>query len=288
MSKRLARNPKSYENEARLFEEAAKMVEAIGFRNVTARKSGAVKIIDAKAVDGGRVSFWVKLGWSTAEYAAIQFGLFAGPEGSKTSDAAFVQFVRERIAHIKARGATHVLLFHHDTPPIALPLEKMGEAYAEQMRKFPALARNTKSPTMWFFDPRPAAKPELTAIVRRYAIPLELLAKRADVRADDPEVRSRMGEVELRVSQVAFRNRVGDRCRWRCVVTGSAIRATLDAAHLPGRDWRKHNNASDGILLRADIHRLIDNDLAWITDGRFHLSLAAKKEYAQYEGCTVA
>jgi hypothetical protein len=141
---------------------------------------------------------------------------------------------------------------------------------------------------MWFFDPRPAAKPELTAIVRRYAIPLELLARRADVRADDPEARSRMAEVELRVSQVAFRNRVGERCRWRCVVTGSAIRVTLDAAHLPGRDWRKHNKASDGILLRADIHRLIDKGLAWVAQGRFHLSDAAKKEYAQYEGRAVA
>jgi hypothetical protein len=169
-----------------------------------------------------------------------------------------------------------------------LPLDKMGKAYAEQMRKFPALARNTKSPTMWFFDPRPTAKPELTAIVRRYAVPLELLARRADVRADDPEARSRMAEVELRVSQAAFRNRVGERCRWRCVVTGSAIGTILDAAHLPGRDWRKHNKGSDGILLRADIHRLIDNDLARIVDGRFHLSDAAKKEYAQYEGCAIA
>ena len=58
--------------------------------------------------------------------------------------------------------------------------------------------------------------------------------------------------------------------------------------HLPGRDWRKHNEGSDGILLRADIHRLIENELAWITDGRFHLSDGAKKEYAQYEGCAVA
>ncbi|MGQ0511544.1 MAG: HNH endonuclease [Betaproteobacteria bacterium] len=246
-----------------------------------------MKIIDAESENGGRVAFWLKLGWTDVPYAAIQFGMFAGPEGSSKTNAEFVDFVKERIRSIKARGATHALLFHQGVLAIALAIDDVAVAYEEQMQQFPTTARNTKSPTMWFFDPRPSAKPELTAIVMRRAIPLEVLAMRSDATADEAEARSRMAQVEARIVQAAFRNRVGERCGWRCSVTGSAIRQTLDAAHLPGRDWRKHNEASDGILVRADIHRLIDAGLISIEGGIVRVHGDAKSEYGAFDGINV-
>jgi hypothetical protein len=287
MSKRIARNPESYEAEARQFTDAAKLLESVGFQKVKARKEGSVKIIDAESADGGHVSFWVKLGWVKTIKAAIQFGMFAGPEGKNKTDAEFVTFVNDRVKNMKKRGVTHVLLIHGATLQIALPVDMLAAAYAEQMKKFPKIARNTKSPTMFFFDPRPNANLELTAIVLRRAIPLDVLAGRSTAKPQDVQSRSRMAEVELRVLQAVFRSRVGERCGWRCVVTGSRIKETLDAAHLPGKNWRKHNQATDGVMLRVDVHRLIDGKLARIQNGKLRLSKAAMTEYAQYEGCVV-
>lgn len=284
MSKRIARNARSYENEDRQFAEAAKAVEIAGFRNVSRRKSGSAKLIDAESGDGKKVAFWVKLGWSEAPYAAIQFGLFPGVDGGTLPDEDFSQAVFKRTMSVKARGATHALLFHPGTMALALPIEEVAKAYDEELRRFPKVARNTKSPTLWFFDPRPNANPQIAAIVRRRAIPLEVLAKRSDVTARDSESRSRMAEVELRIQQAAFRNRVGERFGWCCVVTGSTIRQTLDAAHLPGRNWRTSNLATDGILVRADIHRLLDSGLATVVNGIFKVGDDARQEYGQFDG----
>ncbi len=288
MSKDLARGPESYANEERYFEETALLVESNGFQKVTRRKSGSAKIIDAECADGTTVSFWLKLGWSQVPYAAIQFGMFDGPDGSKKSDKEFVQFVEKRVANIKTRGVTHALLVHRGTFAIALAINDIPSVYAEQMRRFPDIARNTKSPTMWFFDPRPGANSEVAEIVMRRGIPLTVLSRRSNVTAEEKEARSRMAEVEARIMQATFRNRVGARCGWRCAVTGSKIRETLDAAHLPGRDWRKDNEGNDGVLLRADIHRLIDAKIAWIEEGKFHVGKSARAEYGQYEGRALA
>lgn len=77
--------------------------------------------------------------------------------------------------------------------------------------------------------------------------------------------------------QQAFRLRVGSRCGWRCMVTGTAVREVLDAAHQPGKDWRTDNEAEDGVLLRADLHRLLDRRLAMLRDGRFWLDAALRQ-----------
>lgn len=287
MSKTLARGPESYANEERNFAKAVKVVMSNGFRDVTRRKIGSVKLIDAESKDRSRVSFWLKIGWAKVPFAAIQFGLFSGKDGDQISNAEFVAFVNARVKRMKARGVTHALLVHQDDIAIAVTVDDIASIYAEQMRRFPISARNTKSPTMWFFDPRPIAKDGLAAIVWRRAIPLSVLAERANARPEEPEARSRIAQIEARVAQVIFRLRVGERCGWRCVVTGSTIREALDAAHLPGKDWRKHNQAGDGILLRADIHRLVDHGLANIVDGCFRVSKAAKEEYGEYHNRAV-
>lgn len=288
MSKKRARGEESYAAEERFHASAVATVERAGFRDVRARKVGAVKIIDGVARDGARVTFWLKLGWSGVPYAAVQFGLFKGPGGARKSDREFVSFVQERVERMKGRGITHALLVHRDTSELALKLEDVVPVYAEQMRRFPGIARNTKSPTMWFFDPRPNGHAEVAAIVLGRAIPLDEVAARGAASPEDAQVRSKMAEVEMRMMQATFRHRVGERCQWKCAVTGCAIAEILDSAHLPGRDWRRHNEATDGVLLRADIHRLLDRGLARIVDGRFVVTEEVAAEYAAFHGKVIS
>lgn len=93
-------------------------------------------------------------------------------------------------------------------------------------------------------------------------------------------VRSR--EVELRPEQAAFRERVGNAWGWRCAISGETVREVLDAAHLPAASWRAGaNEAEDGILLRADLHRLLDAGLLRIEDGVVRVRVGS---YQQYDG----
>jgi hypothetical protein len=56
----------------------------------------------------------------------------------------------------------------------------------------------------------------------------------------------------------------------------------LDAAHLPDTSWRAgENEAIDGILLRADLHRLLDAGLLRIDDGVVHVAVG---NYAVLDG----
>ena len=71
--------------------------------------------------------------------------------------------------------------------------------------------------------------------------------------------------------------------RGKCAVTGCDIPELLDAAHL--RTWRIDD---DGVLLRTDLHRMIDRGLATIGNGRFRLSppvsAYAASAYGAYDG----
>lgn len=73
---------------------------------------------------------------------------------------------------------------------------------------------------------------------------------------------ARFRKVRQRLEQSAFRKAVLAHHGGRCVVTGCSVDKLLEAAHLPGRDWRVgHNAVGDGIPLRADLHRALDANL---------------------------
>ncbi len=92
----------------------------------------------------------------------------------------------------------------------------------------------------------------------------------------------RLATVETRPEQAAFRNRVGEAWGWTCPITGETVREALEAAHLPGSSWRAGaNSAVDGVMLRADLHRLLDAGLLRIEDGIVRVSVGS---YAQYDG----
>ena len=90
--------------------------------------------------------------------------------------------------------------------------------------------------------------------------------------------------IEVRPDQAAFRREVFRRYEGRCPLTNCQIPDLLDAAHLPGRNWRDgHNRGADGILLRADMHRLMDaNLLELLDDGTVDIADKALSEYSCY------
>lgn len=95
----------------------------------------------------------------------------------------------------------------------------------------------------------------------------------------------RIRGVEMRPEQAAFRNLVGEAWGWRCAITGETAREVLDAAHLPGAAWRAGANAAvDGILLRADLHRLLDAGLLTIVDGVVHVAAGS---YRRFDGLRI-
>ncbi|MBN9674121.1 HNH endonuclease [Salipiger bermudensis] len=66
---------------------------------------------------------------------------------------------------------------------------------------------------------------------------------------------------ETRPDQQAFRRKVAERDGLECAITGCSIPEILDAAHLDPRAPGGSDDPANGIILRADIHRLFDAGL---------------------------
>lgn len=276
MSKDQARSPKSYENEQLLLEMLPDLLQQRGFSSVSTWRRGGMKFIDARTSDGSTVRFWLKQGWTDSRsHSAIQFGLFSVPDPQQLPDSQFVSYVADRVASAKAKGATHALLVHmidsRITNYVALAVDDVAEAYRRQMAKWRKRARNTKTPTLWFEDSRNVPDTDCVTAVTDLELPLSSICGLSDEPKGTVDSKKVTAELELRMRQQAFRLRVGNRCKWRCVVSGTTVRAVLDAAHLPGKNWRYDNEAGDGILLRVDLHRLLDRGLAELRDGVFWL-----------------
>lgn len=103
------------------------------------------------------------------------------------------------------------------------------------------------------------------------------------------ELVRRFNQVEVRPYQAKFRTAVFTACGGKCVVSGCDVPEALDAAHLVGRNWREgHNEASDGILLRRDLHALYDSGLLTInTDGTVSVAVTAGAHYGEFHGRVV-
>jgi len=288
MSKDQARSPKSYENEELLLAMLPELLEQKGFAGVTTVRTGGMKFVDARASDGSKVRFWLKQGWTDSRnYSAIQFGLFEVPEPGKLPDSHFTDYVADRVASAKAKGATHALLVHmvdsRITNYVALTVDDVAEAYRQQITQWRKRARNTKTPTLWFEDARGGHDADCITAVTSLELSLSSICGLSDDPKGAPGSKKITAELEVRMRQQAFRMLVGNRCKWRCVVSGTEVKAVLDAAHLPGKNWRHDNAADDGVLIRTDLHRLLDRGLAELRDGKFWLAESARAgEYAQF------
>jgi putative restriction endonuclease len=97
------------------------------------------------------------------------------------------------------------------------------------------------------------------------------------------ETQARFGEpvlVRPRLGQGAFRIVVTDNYQRRCAVSGERTLPALDAAHIrPFADGGSHE-ASNGILLRRDIHSLFDAGYVTISpEMKFEVSRRIREEF---------
>jgi hypothetical protein len=111
---------------------------------------------------------------------------------------------------------------------------------------------------------------------------------------DDPpdERRSELSERVIREGATAFRDEQMKLWAVRCAATDCNTRVALEAAHI-FRYLGGHTNRSDnGILLRADIHKLFDSNLVAVEEHEgdlvWRISALAGSDYAALEGRPVA
>ena len=66
---------------------------------------------------------------------------------------------------------------------------------------------------------------------------------------------------ETRPGQQKFRRKIAERDGLKCAITGCTVAEVLDAAHLEQRAPRGSDDPSNGLILRVDLHRLMDAGL---------------------------
>jgi putative restriction endonuclease len=110
--------------------------------------------------------------------------------------------------------------------------------------------------------------------IAQEAMPFAGMGDSPQARYGDPVL------IRPRLGQGAFRILVTDNYRRRCAITGEKTLPALDAAHIrPFADGGSHD-ASNGILMRRDIHSLFD--LGYVTispDLKFEVSKKIREEY---------
>ena len=83
-----------------------------------------------------------------------------------------------------------------------------------------------------------------------------------------------------RLGQGSFRVMVTDAYERRCAITQEKILPALEAAHIKPFKEKGPHAVSNGLLLRSDIHRLLDSGYVTVTnDHRFEVSNRIKEEF---------
>ena len=86
--------------------------------------------------------------------------------------------------------------------------------------------------------------------------------------------------VQPRLGQSSFRVLVTDAYQRRCAITGERTLVTLEAAHIVPYSGEGGHDVRNGLLLRADFHRLFDAGLVSVTpDLRVRISRRIKEEW---------
>ena len=111
----------------------------------------------------------------------------------------------------------------------------------------------------------------------------DAVAERMAARAPEDEAAARWGAPRLvapRLGQGAFRVLVTSQYERRCAVTGERTLPALDAAHIRPFAQGGPHAASNGLLLRRDVHSLFDGGYVTVTpEGRFEVSGRIREEF---------
>ena len=110
-----------------------------------------------------------------------------------------------------------------------------------------------------------------------------------DKRQIAEEFERRFASVEVRPEQAEFRRALIRLYGARCLISGNRVEAVLEAAHIVpfSEEVKFRNDVGNGLLLRADIHKLFDKMLISIrpADSRVVTASCLKgTSYEQLEG----
>ena len=89
-------------------------------------------------------------------------------------------------------------------------------------------------------------------------------------------------------SQILFRDRLLNAYGGRCAISGCSVADVLEAAHIYPYRGAHTNVASNGLLLRSDLHTLFDCGLIGIDPATMRVVLAEGLHGSEYEalnGC---
>lgn len=133
------------------------------------------------------------------------------------------------------------------------------------------------------YDSTEGAGPEIWSNVqhRMSVQPLEMAKiDRVPLVAESGEKYGSPVEVRPRLGQSSFRVLVTDAYQRRCAITGESTLMALEAAHIVPYSGEGGHDVRNGLLLRADFHRLFDAGLVSITpELRVKVSRRIKEEW---------
>jgi putative restriction endonuclease len=110
--------------------------------------------------------------------------------------------------------------------------------------------------------------------------PLEAKIDRVPLVAEPGEKYGSPVEVRPRLGQSSFRVLVTDAYQRRCAITGESTLMALEAAHIVPYSGEGGHDVRNGLLLRADFHRLFDAGLVSVTpDLRVKVSQRIREEW---------
>ncbi|MEV1074661.1 HNH endonuclease [Micromonospora parva] len=127
-------------------------------------------------------------------------------------------------------------------------------------------------------------------LLAEQVLKVDSLAKFPDgSRSIEPEAaaegrRRRLAEVTARQGQADFRRRLMEAYGNRCAITGCDTEAALQAAHIDPYDGPATNQVNNGLLLRADLHNLLDRGLIWIDESYVLHVVGGTEHYSGYHG----
>lgn len=106
--------------------------------------------------------------------------------------------------------------------------------------------------------------------------------------ADPEDARKKtMRLITMREGQPTFRSELLNQYDGKCVFTGCSVLLLLEAAHIIPYKGKHTNDLKNGLIMRADFHKLFDLHLIFIDSEtrkiKIHNSLK-DSEYHQYEG----
>jgi hypothetical protein len=109
-------------------------------------------------------------------------------------------------------------------------------------------------------------------------------AAAADIPADDYDARLRLyRQIVARQGQSAFRAALLGAYHGRCAITGCDAAAVLEAAHLRPYRGPDSNTVPNGLLLRSDVHTLLDLRLLVIDPATRKVVLSKRLAGTEYE-----